>query len=168
MIPRENRRNVRKTVENNLSEDSDQYDCSDEDDYFESSIKHIAKIGKVKAVSRQRDTQKTVKIHLGDVEMKVEPDSDADVNLMDEFHFTNLRKLSGNKLKSEKSKVGLSTLQRFLSVKGEFRTVVRNATCAIKTKFIVIKGKINSPPLLELGMMQIRPDGSFVKPNDLE
>lgn len=56
MIPRENRRNVRKTVENNLSEDSDQYDCSD-DDYFEGSIKHIVKIGKVKAVSRQSDTQ---------------------------------------------------------------------------------------------------------------
>jgi predicted homoserine dehydrogenase-like protein len=49
----------------------------------------------------------------------------------------------------------------------EFRTVVRNATCGIETKFIVIKGKINSLPLLskatllELGMMQIRPDGSF-------
>ena len=41
MIPRENRRNVRKTVENNLSENSDQYDCSDEDGYFEGSIKHI-------------------------------------------------------------------------------------------------------------------------------
>jgi hypothetical protein len=52
----ENRRNVRKTVENNLIEDSDQYDCSDEDDYFEGSIKHIVKIGKVKAVSRQSDT----------------------------------------------------------------------------------------------------------------
>jgi hypothetical protein len=117
MIPRENRRNVRKTVENNLSEDSDQYDCSDEDDYVEGSIKHIVKIGKVKVVSRQSDTQKTVKIHLGDVEMKVEPDSGADINLMDEFHFTNLRKLSGNKLKLEKSKVELSTLQSFLSVK---------------------------------------------------
>jgi hypothetical protein len=110
-----------------------------------------------------------VKIHLGDVEMKVEPDSGADVNLMDEF----LRQLSGNKLKLEKSKVELSTLQSFLSVKGEFRTVVRNATCGIETKFIVIKGKINSLPLLskatllELGMMQIRPDGSFAKPNDL-
>jgi hypothetical protein len=56
---------------------------------------------------------------------------------MDEFHFSNLRKLSGNKLKLEKSKVELSTLQNFLSVKGEFRTVVRNATCGIETKFLV-------------------------------
>jgi hypothetical protein len=62
-------------------------------------------------VSIPHVTQKTVKIHLGDVEMKVEPDSGADVNLMDEFHFTNLRKLSGNKLKLEKSKVEISTLQ---------------------------------------------------------
>ena len=50
---------MRKTVENNLREYSDQYDCSDEDDYFEGSIKHIAKIGKVKAASRQSDIQKT-------------------------------------------------------------------------------------------------------------
>jgi hypothetical protein len=48
---------VRKTVENNLSEDSDQYDCSDEDDYFEGLIKHIANIGKVKAVRRQSVVQ---------------------------------------------------------------------------------------------------------------
>jgi hypothetical protein len=67
MIPKEYRRIVRKTVEHNLSEDSDQYDCCDEEDYSEGSIKHIAKIGKFKAVSRQSDTQKTVKIHLGNV-----------------------------------------------------------------------------------------------------
>jgi hypothetical protein len=67
----------------NLSEDSDQYDCRDEEDYSEGSIKHIAKIGKFKAVSRQSDTQKTVKIHLRNVEMNVEPDSGADVNLRD-------------------------------------------------------------------------------------
>jgi hypothetical protein len=38
------------------------YNVSDEDDCFEGSIKHIAKIGKVKAASRQSDIQKTVKI----------------------------------------------------------------------------------------------------------
>ena len=41
------------------------------------------------------------------------------------------------------------------------------------TKFIVIKGRINSPPLIskttftKLGMLQIREDGLFAKPNDL-
>ena len=100
MIQNRNRKNVRKTVnENNLSEDSDQYD---EDDYFDGSVKHVAKIGKVKAICRRSNKEKTVKIHLGDVEMKVEPDSGADVNVMDEEHFSNLRKLSRNKLKLEK------------------------------------------------------------------
>jgi hypothetical protein len=58
--------------------------------------------------------------------MKVEPDSGADINLMDEFHFTNLRKLSGNKLKSEKNKVELSTLQSFLSVKHHCNLIDQN------------------------------------------
>ena len=120
---------------------------------------------KVKAVSRKYDNGKTVKIHLGDVEMKGEPDSGADVNVMDEHHFSNLRKLSGEKFKLEKSKTVLSTLQNPLPVKGKFKTIVRNATCGMETKFIVIRGRINSPSLLvrstlqKLGMMEIRPGG---------
>ncbi|CAC5366632.1 unnamed protein product [Mytilus coruscus] len=134
MMQNRNRKNVRKTVENNFSEDPDQYD---EDDHFDESVKDVAKIGKVKSVCRISDDEKTVKIHLGDVEMKVEPDSGADVNIMDEHQ----------------------TLQNSLPVKGEFKTIVRNATCGMETKFIVILGRINSPPLLsratlnELGMM---------------
>ncbi|CAC5402710.1 unnamed protein product [Mytilus coruscus] len=59
-------------------------------------------------------------------------------------------------------------------VKGEFKTKVRNATCGMETKFIVIQGRINSPPLLsratlkELGMIEISPDGSFAEQNDLK
>ena len=42
-----------------------------------------------------------------------------------------------------------------------------------RTKFLVIKGKINSPPLIskntliELGMLQIKEDGSFANQNDM-
>ncbi|CAG2249249.1 unnamed protein product [Mytilus edulis] len=171
MMQNINRKNVKKTVEDNSSEDSDQYE---EDDYFDESVKYVARIGKVKSICRKGHNEKTVKIHLGDVEMKVEPDSGADVNVMDEHHFSNLRKLSKNKLKLEKSKTVLSTLQNSLPVKGEFKTIVRNETCGMETKFIVIQGRINSPPLLsratlkELGMMEIRPDGSFAEPNDLK
>ena len=48
----------------------------------------------------------------------------------------------------KKSKVKLSTLQNALQVKGEFRTIVRNRTRDVKTNFIVVEGRINSPPLL--------------------
>ena len=50
--------------------------------------------------------------------------------------------------------------------------MVRNETCGIVTKFIVIEGKMNSPPLLcrqtllDLGMMKIQPDGSLATPNE--
>jgi len=72
----------------------------------------------------------------------------------------------------KKSKVKLSTLQNSLQVKGEFRTIVRNETCGIRTNFIVVKGKISSPPLLgkntliELGMLEIKADGSLKERNE--
>ena len=50
---------------------------------------------------------------------------------------------------------------------------MRNQTCGIQSRFLVVKGRINSPPLIskstltELGMLQIRDDGSFAEPNSL-
>lgn len=46
-----------------------------------------------------------------DVEMKVQPDSGTDVNVMDEQHFKNLRKLSRNTLRLERSRTEFKTLQ---------------------------------------------------------
>lgn len=48
-----------------------------------------------------------------------------------------------------------------LPIKGEFDAVFRNQTCGKRTTFLVIKGKIRSPPLIskntltELDMLQI-------------
>ena len=50
---------------------------------------------------------------------------------------------------------------------------MRNQTRGTETTFVVVKGKINSPPLLgkktlsELGMLEIRPDGSLKDQNEL-
>ena len=58
-------------------------------------------------------------------------------------------------------------------MKGEFRATVRNQTCGAVARFVVVRGRINSPPLIskstlqELGMLQIREDGSFSETNDL-
>ena len=71
------------------------------------------------------------------------------------------------------AKVDLGTLQNELQVKGEFDAVLRNQSCGKRTKFFVIKGLINSPPLIskntliELGMLEIREDGSFAASNDI-
>ncbi|CAG2213739.1 unnamed protein product [Mytilus edulis] len=168
-------RSVKKTTEDKIDTDSntDISDYDEDEDYFGGTIKHIMKIRKVKTIQGIRDMDKTVTIRIDDVDVKVEPDSGADVNVMDENQFVKFQsKTYGNPV-LEKSKIKLSTLQNSLPIKGEFKTIIRNKTCGTETKFIVVKGKINSPPLLskstliELGMIQIRTDGSFVKKNQL-
>ena len=60
-----------------------------------------------------------------------------------------------------------------MKVSGEFKATVRNQTRGTETTFVVVKGKINSPPLLgkktlsELGMLEIRPDGTLNDQNGL-
>ena len=72
-----------------------------------------------------------------------------------------------------KSSTRLRTLQNDLPIKGEFDAILRNQTCGKHAKFLVIKGKINSPPLIskdtliDLGMLQIRENGSFANQNDM-
>ena len=71
------------------------------------------------------------------------------------------------------SNTKLSTLQNELRVSGEFKATARYETRETETTFVVVKGKINSPPLLgkrtliELGMLEIRPDGSLKESNEL-
>ena len=58
-------------------------------------------------------------------------------------------------------------------VSGKFKATARNQTRGTETRFVVVKGNINSPPLLgrkalfELGMLEIRPDGTLKEPNEL-
>ena len=87
---------------------------------------------------------------------------------MDEHQYRALQRKTGEILTLQESKTKLSTLQNVLPVSGEFKAIARNKTRGIQTKFIVVKGKINSPPLLgrralfELGMLDIRPE-QFMK-----
>ena len=116
---------------------------------------------------------KTLPVYIGDVKTDIEPDSGADVNLMDEHQFKALIHRSREPLNLQRSETKLYDLQRKLPVKGEFSTVIRNETCGTPAKFVVLQGRMNSPPLLsketlmEHGMMQNRPDGSLASPNKL-
>ncbi|CAC5423381.1 unnamed protein product [Mytilus coruscus] len=92
---------------------------------------------------------------------------------MDENQFLKFQKRTHGNPVLERSTIKLSTLQNSLPIKGEFTTLIRNETCGTETKFIVVEGKINSPPLIskstliELGMIKITADGSFAKTNHL-
>ncbi|CAC5388727.1 unnamed protein product [Mytilus coruscus] len=133
-----NRRNVKKSTEEAYKIDSstDTLDYEEDEDYFEQTIKHMKKIRRVNNIQGTTDIGKTVTVRIDDVDVKVEPDSGADGNVVDENQFD----------KFQKRTYGNPVLE---------------------------KRKINSPPLLskstliELGMLQIRSDGSFVKTNQL-
>ena len=116
---------------------------------------------------------RTVPLMIIDFSIRAEPDSGVDVNVMDEFQFCALLHRSAEQMELKDSKIKLMTLQNELPIKGEFSAIVRNKTCGIQSRFLVVKGRINSPPLIskstltELGMLQIRYDGSFAEPNSL-
>ncbi|CAC5379939.1 unnamed protein product [Mytilus coruscus] len=173
---RQRGRSVKKTTEDKIETESntDISDYDEDEDYFGGTIKHIMKIRKVKTIQGIRDIEKTVTVRIDDVDVKVEPDSGADVNVMDENQFVKYQNKTYDNPVLEKSKIKLNTLQNSLPIKGEFKTIIRNKTCGTETKSIVVKGKINSPPLIskstliELGMLLIRADGSFAKTNHLK
>ena len=127
----------------------------------------------IKSVKKRYGLEKTIPLMVNDLHIRAEPDTGADVNVMDEHQYRTLLHRSKYNMNLQRSQTKLRTLQNDLPIKGEFDAVLRNQTCGKCTKFLVIKGKINSPPLIskntliELGMLQIKEDGSFADKNDM-
>ena len=90
---------------------------------------------------------------------------------MDEHQFQALLHRTNHKPTLETCQMKLNTLQHPVKVKGKFETIIRNQTCGKSTTFVVVNGRINSPPLLskdtliQLGMLKIQPDGGLTSPN---
>ena len=91
------------------------------------------------------DFQKTVDIKINGVDVRAEPGSGADVNLMDEHQFKALFNRSERKPISKSSEIRLSTLQHELPVTGEFTSAISNKTRETVVSVIEIRGRINSP-----------------------
>ena len=165
--PPENSKHKRR-VKRTTEEDANNSTSSD-DEFFCQAVRHLKQVKKIKTDGEDR----TVSVKIEDVDVRAEPDSGAEVNVMDEHQFKALTNRSNVKLTLQPSRVKLSTLQSELPVKGEFTATIRNQTCGAVARFVLTRGRINSPPLIskstlqELGMLQIREDGSFAKTNDL-
>ena len=103
----------------------------------------------------------------------MEADSGADVNHMDEHQFKAFVHRPSDKPVLQPSNVKLYTLQHKLDVKGEFRSTICNDTCGRLVTFVVVFGRIKSPPLIGketligLGMLRIQPNGSLAELNSL-
>ena len=88
----------------------------------------------------------TVRLH--NVNIQIEPDSVANVNIMYEHHFKALLHRSNNKQTLGQCKSKLNTLRYCFITKGKLKTVIRNQTCGKEATFIVEKGRINTSPAL--------------------
>ena len=122
---------------------------------------------------RSGENQDTVPIRIGDIDDNVEPDSEVSVNIMDEYQFKTLQHRSQEVTELQLSQDTLKTLQSNLVAKGEFPVTLRNMNRGTKSRFLVIQGKMDSPPLLckktllELGMLKIEPKGTLKETNEL-
>ena len=167
--PPENSRHKRRVKRTTEEEEDADNSTSSDDEFFCQAVRHLRQVKKIKTDGEDR----TVSVKIEDVDVRAEQDSGAEVNVMDEHQFKGLTNRSSLKLTLQPSRIKLSTLQSDLPVKGEFTATVRNQTCGAFARFIVTRGRINSPPLIskstlqELGMLQIREDGSFAETNDL-
>ena len=154
---RRDRGDVRRATNESDTDDSESDEDRDQD----------------KKENKVSDFEKTVPIVINDVIVHMKPDSGADVNVMDEYHYKALERKSYENLALHDSSTRLGTLQNELHVSGEFKATAGNETRGTATTFVVVKGKINSPPLLgrrtliKLGMLEIRPDGSLKESNEL-
>ena len=95
------------------------------------------------------------------------------MKILDEYQFRALEDRS-KEIKELRPRGGtLKTLQSDLEVKGEFSATLRNKNQGTDSKFLVIQGKMDSPPrlskstLLELGMLTIDPEGKLKEANEL-
>ena len=94
------------------------------DEYFDHAVlKHLGQEKKVKNIS---DFQKTVVIKINGADVRAEPDSGADISLMDEQKFKALLNRSERKPILKSSEIRLSTQQHELPVIGEFTTAISN------------------------------------------
>ena len=91
MDNRRDRRDVRRAT--NESETDDPESDEDGDPHFiDETVRHLT-VGKIK-VNKVSDFEKTVPIVINDVIVHMEPDSGADVNVMDEYHYKALKRKS--------------------------------------------------------------------------
>ena len=105
------RRQIKRTTEGT----ADSFTSSDEE-FFCQAVRHLKQVKKIQF----GDKAKTLKVRIEDVDVDIEPDSGAEVNVMDEHQFKELKNRTSQDLTLAPSRTKLNTLQSELSVKREF------------------------------------------------
>ncbi len=132
------------------------------------SINHIEKSRAMKKISKA-EWDATVHVEIGGVAALMEPDSGSFANIIDEKQYRALKKAGCHMSEMRKPHTGIKTIQTEIQPIGEFSTVINNKYEEINTSVIVIKGRMDSPPILsrraseKLGFISIDKEGRLNK-----
>ena len=159
-----NIRHVEKTEENFSSSSSD---SSNDEDF----IQHL----RIKQTTRmnRKKISKSCTVKINGVATEIEPDTGSDANIMDEEQFRRFQK-TRPEIRLKKSRIKLRALLQDIPVLGECSVIIQNQTRQTRTRMIVIKGKMDSLPLIgrptlsNLGMVLIDETGNLSKETEQE
>ena len=139
-VPKTKSERIKKTTE------AEETSSGSDDDYIylQETAQHLHRVKKI----RSGPNQDTILIPIGDIDAFVEADSGASANVMDKYQFKALKHRSQEIKEPQPSRDTLKTLKSDLVVKGKFTATLRNKNRGTQSKFLVIQGKMDSPPLL--------------------
>ena len=162
---RKRTRHIGNTVSSDTnSTSSEDNDSTSSDDEF--YMEHL----RTRHTSKDSNNEKTCRVQINGIDIDAEPDTGSDTNIMDERQFKQLQK-NAPEVKLKPSKAKLKALKENLPVIGEAQVTISNQTRTVYSTIIIIKGTIDSPPLLgrdtleELGMVLIDFTGGLREPN---
>ena len=95
MTLKQGKNRVKKTLEHESSSED-----SSEEDFLSQSVAHM----KIKRIKKRYSLEKTVPLMINDISIRAEPDSGADVNVMDEFQFRALQHRSTEEMELKPAK----------------------------------------------------------------
>ena len=136
---------------------------SSDSSYDQDFIQHL-RIKQTSRVNKKKES-KSCTVTINNVATEIEPDTGSDANIMDEEQFRRLQKVRPE-IQLKKSRTKLRALLQDIPVLGECSVTIRNQTRQTRTRIIVIKGKMDSLPLIgrptlsNLGMVLIDETGT--------
>jgi hypothetical protein len=163
---RANRKWIRHVEVNKNEESSDSDDDSTDED-IERIVRHL----NIHRTVKERGEKNECAILINGAKVIVEPDTGADANVMDEYQFKSLVQQVPEETELRKTRMKLKTLTEELPVMGECSVTMENETRKAEATIAVIKGKIDSYPLLgrktleDLGMVTFDATGRLKEPN---
>ena len=160
-------RKWKRHVEVNKNEESSDSDDDSTDEDIERIVRHL----NIHRTVKERGEKNECAILINGVKVIVEPDTGADANVMDEYQFKSLLQQIPEETELLKTRMKLKTLTEELPVMGECSVTMENETRKAEATIAVIKGKIDSYPLLgrktleDLGMVTFDATGRLKEPN---